>query len=375
MSLNVMNLSQMITQLRVMLGEEDSGNTAWTNTTFLKQIANQSAEELTLAWPFFWVEKEDFLNTVCNVTTAESTALGTTINAPSLGFSPGVPGWIYSGNTYERFICAGISAATITTLTPLVDTFDAASYVTRESYDLPCDFFQPYSAKDVTPGEVNRLRARNVTMWDFNAPDIGTSGVPTDYLRWGFSLLREPLTPSSFGTADAGTSSTALVDAAILSTETDYYKGWLLCNTVRLLQQRVSAFNGSTKTLTLRYPITGQVVTDTYYLQKYLMQVQFDALMEEVRPIRFRYYGFPEPLINDYDIPAIPGTCHMDLVRRMVANALAQDGKEGRADYYFNLSARGIARAIDLFGNKFGHEPRSVEVAPNGFGQTSDARF
>jgi len=375
MSISVMNLLQMITLMRVKLAEEDSSNTAWDNSTFLAQIANQSVEDISLAWPFFWTEVEDSITTVCSTTTASSSS--TTINAPSTGFSPGVVGWIYDSSNFERFTCSAIAAATITTSAALANTYDTGSYVTKEYYDLPYNFFQPYSFRDLTTGSsATRLKARNTMMFDFNAPDQGVQGQPTDYMRWGFSLLREPAAASTYYTADATTSTTSVVEASLLSTETDYYKHWLLVNKTRKLQQRVSAYNGGTTTLTLRYPITGQVVTDEFFLQKHLMQVHFDTLMDEARTIRFRYYAFPEPLINDWDVPAIPGTCHMDIVHRMVAHALAQDGKEARADYYFNLSAKGIARAIDLFGNKFGMDSiTSIEVAPDGFGQTSDARF
>lgn len=375
MSLRVLNLSEIITMARVKAAEEDSSNTAWDNATFLLQMANQSVEDISLAWPFFWTEAEAILTTVCNTTT--DTSSSTTINAPSTGFSPGVVGWINDGANYERFVCASITDSTITPETALSNSYASGSYVTKEYYDLPADFFQPYTARNIEAGEVSRLKWRRTQAFDLNDPDQGVAGTPKDYLRWGFSTLREPRTAGTYYTSDATTSTTQLVDTSPTSQETNYYRDWLLVNKAMKLQQRISAsaYAAGSTTFTMRHPITGQATGQDYFLQKYLMQVFFDVLMDQARDLRFRYYAFPEPLVNDWDVPALPGTCHIHVVHRLLAHMLAQDGKEGRADYYFNMSAKGIQQAIGLFGNKAGMELESMEVASDGTGRTSDSRF
>lgn len=56
-------------------------------------------------------------------------------------------------------------------------------------------------------------------------------------------------------TADATTSGTQIVDSQLLSTTTDYYKGWVVWNSTRQASAIVTAYNGSTKTLSLSWTI------------------------------------------------------------------------------------------------------------------------
>lgn len=73
-------------------------------------------------------------------------------------------------------------------------------------------------------------------------------------------------------TADAGTSSTQIVDAGLPNISTDFYKDWYVFNVTRETAgdatpfAKVTAYNGSTKTLTVS--ITSQATGDTYYLFK-----------------------------------------------------------------------------------------------------------
>lgn len=69
-------------------------------------------------------------------------------------------------------------------------------------------------------------------------------------------------------TADAGTNTTTIVDAGLSSTTTDYYKGWFLFNSTRSKGAIVTAYNGSTKTLTLSWAIGSQTTGDSYFLSR-----------------------------------------------------------------------------------------------------------
>lgn len=65
-------------------------------------------------------------------------------------------------------------------------------------------------------------------------------------------------------TADAGTNTTTVVDAALLSTTNDYYNGWILLNLSRAQSSVITDYDGSSKTITLAWAITSQTTGDSY---------------------------------------------------------------------------------------------------------------
>lgn len=69
-------------------------------------------------------------------------------------------------------------------------------------------------------------------------------------------------------TADATTSTTAIVDAALASSVDDYYNGWIVHNATRTASAIVTDYVGSTKTLTLSWAIASQAAGDTYHLMR-----------------------------------------------------------------------------------------------------------
>ena len=75
---------------------------------------------------------------------------------------------------------------------------------------------------------------------------------------------REPA-GSAVYTADATTNATTIVDAGLASAVNDYYTGCSVYNVTRALWGTVTGYVGATHTITCS-SITGQVVTDTFYL-------------------------------------------------------------------------------------------------------------
>lgn len=100
-----------------------------------------------------------------------------------------------------------------------------------------------------------------------------TRGLRLDTMN-GFFMANSYIgTEHDFGTftTDAGTSTTQIVDAALTSTVTDYFKGSVINNTTRGSGEVVvTAYNATTKTLTIASAISGQTSGDTYTLAKNL---------------------------------------------------------------------------------------------------------
>ena len=91
--------------------------------------------------------------------------------------------------------------------------------------------------------------------------DAILSGAGFTLNTWG----REPANGTN--TADAGTNTTTLVDAALTSAADDFYNGWFLYNSTRNKGVAITDYAGSTRTLT--HPtITGQTAGDAYIILK-----------------------------------------------------------------------------------------------------------
>lgn len=119
----------------------------------------------------------------------------------------------------------------------------------------------------VVPGRTASPRTRGLRLDTMNGFFMANSYIGTEH---------------DFGTftADAGTSTTQIIDAALTSTVTDYFKGSVVNNTTRSSGEIVvTAYNATTKTLTLASAISGQTNGDTYTLSKNLNYgVQLDSV-------------------------------------------------------------------------------------------------
>jgi hypothetical protein len=88
-------------------------------------------------------------------------------------------------------------------------------------------------------------------------------------------VLREP-TSASY-TADAGTNTTTIVDAVLISTVDSYYVGAKVYNSTRSLWSVVTAYVAATKTLTISPAIAAQTTADLYYLYEIPPVIYFNA--------------------------------------------------------------------------------------------------
>lgn len=69
-------------------------------------------------------------------------------------------------------------------------------------------------------------------------------------------------------TADAGTTTTTIIDAGLASTVDDYYNGWIVHNTTRHGSAIVIDYVGATKTLTLSWAIFEQASGDSFRIMR-----------------------------------------------------------------------------------------------------------
>lgn len=102
-------------------------------------------------------------------------------------------------------------------------------------------------------------------------------------------------------TADAGTNTTTIVDAALSSAVNNYYVGATVYNSTRTSVSVVTAYVGATKTMTISPAITSQTSGDTYYILDILPAVYTDSLCQtDFDDIRFT--GANETTLLDYCI-------------------------------------------------------------------------
>ena len=364
-----MNFAEMIAQARVKLGEDSSTNTAYTNTTFIKECMNLSNEEFCSAYFFKAMETETYASTFVGTIASHPTTTSIVLDSAA-NFGKGQPVWVVSSTHAERTVISSISTATLTVSPALSETYADGDYVVREYWDLPQDYFQMFNVRDMTHEEQATIIHRSPHKFDFQFPAYTNMAKPKDYLIYGKDLYEE-----TGYTAGAGTNTTTVVCSTLDNATDDYYNGWLLVNITRSLQARVTDYVASTKTITLEKAITAQVTTDTFLLRKDMYRLYFDMLMDKARKYILKYYKWPKTLVNDYDIPEMDPTFHPAIVDGAVAELLCSDKQEDRAEYYYNRRNKQLQRAWIIGGSRYGADAiDSLERAPEGYGRTSDAR-
>lgn len=98
------------------------------------------------------------------------------------------------------------------------------------------------------------------------------------FTAMGCTLNPLPQEPASgTNTADAGTNTTTLVDAALVGDTDNYYKDWYLYNSTRSKGAVITAYTASTKTITCE-TIAAQTSGDSYYI------VKADEIMVSFKP-------------------------------------------------------------------------------------------
>jgi hypothetical protein len=84
----------------------------------------------------------------------------------------------------------------------------------------------------------------------------------------GFTITAWAREPATHNHADAGTDTTTIVDADLISTADDFYNDWTVYNSTRALYSVVTNYVGSSKTLTISPAIAAQTTNDEYAIYK-----------------------------------------------------------------------------------------------------------
>lgn len=347
----------MLANLRYRLWETDSSNSTWSDA-FLNRCINWALSYFSTARPFRFMESEFTLTAIYTELSAAYTS-GTVLSVDSsLGFSPGVYGYIYSSSATERFLVTSVSGGTINISAALVNDYAIDDGICRESHDLPAGFYHAKSCRDMTFSDSDSSSGTtlkhypSIRKFDYENPIMMSSGVPSTYMMWGFSDLREPYSILNNLTMDSGSVTSSVVDTALSSVLNDYYNGWVFTNSTRSLASRVWDYNGASQTLYLSDPITSQTTGDVYFLKKNLLQVGFDTLMDIERTYVFRYFRFHPKMINDMDIPLVPGQFIDDVLDLAMYKALRQDGREQRSMVYLQSGLQAIRNLWEIWGVK-----------------------
>jgi len=346
-----MTLAEMVIQLRWLLEEPDSSNTKWTTTTIdsgisatdlLKKHLNHAHRQISFArpWPFL----ESFSTIVTSPSREPSTGTNTadastsTTQVVDSALDSSVDDY-YNGyllvNT-TRDAVARISdydggTTTITLATPIPSQAVGDSYyIVRDRFFIPPSCRQLYSVRNLSKPQ--KIVVRGAHKVDIQHPRYATAGPPNMAVLFGLDQTRYPATGTL--AMDATSSTTSIVDAALPVTTDDYYNNWMVVNTTRDRHARVTDYNGTTKTLTVSPAIASQTDTDTYFLVRGLMTVQFYPPPDTTYTLELRYYRHVAPLINDHDVPEmgmyVPGS-EDAIVYGAAALAYIQDGRPEKA--------------------------------------------
>jgi len=210
------------------------------------------------------------------------------------------------GNDRNFYVVANVTAATTLVLDRKYigdDDTDATYTIFENSFDLPVDLVWVKGVFDVQ-NEHDPLLLEDWDWIESIDPSLQHTGDVRHYALIGNKTLREPAI-SGTNTADATTSTTTLVDSALLSTENDYYNNWTLVNVTAGKTAIITDYVGSTKTLTIDEAIDAQEATDTYFLISNRPQITFYRRPVTEKDFLIKGYKRVPKLINDYDIPII----------------------------------------------------------------------
>jgi len=304
-----------------------SGSFTAAQTTLIKDLINSSLESIAINFPIEELKKPDyFIQTIADYTTgtvAIVTITKTVTGTTTVWTKDMIGRKIRFEDEIDYYTITDVdaSAQTITLdRNYLGDTLTAGEYTIFEnSYDLPSDFNW---AKLVAIFQSPR-RPLDYKPWDYiEEMDIALTNTGTpDYYSY---IGKRRIEGDSF-TADTGTSTTSVVGISTLSSTDDYYKGYILKNQTRGMTSKVTAYNGTSKTLTIDNAITAQAAGDTISLQEDSRQITFYRRPSEAYNILIKYYMKHPTMYNDYDIPYVPQEFKEFIVNYVLEKYYAND--------------------------------------------------
>ncbi len=249
--------------------QETSTNSVFTSAELI-DIINEAQNKICDVQPWRFLESKQ--NYTCVSTTIGASSTGTALTVAS---TQGLhrPRWIIvtDETNYESVQISSVDSATgITLVSPGLTNTYTSGYVVLENNLFPYNMGKWACIQDTVNGK--NLQIVTSHRADTRIPFVKSVETPTIVWPRGRNIDREPASGSL--TADATTSTTAIVDAALTALTTDYYKGWLLVNETLKKASRILAYNKTTKTLTLETAIASQVSGNTYHLETRLNEFE-----------------------------------------------------------------------------------------------------
>mgnify|MGYP001558692749 FL=1 len=365
-----MTFKEMLFRLRWLLEEPDSSNTRWSTTTvdsgisgttLLKDFLNQAYRQMS------WTSSlQHMLEDFHRFTTSPAREPTSSTNTADSGTSTtqivdsGLTSTVddyYNGmlvvNTSRSNAVARVEDYAGSTKTITLDTAipsQAAAdtyYIVKDRFHLPWSVGRIYNLRNATNG--SKVPVRRAHRMDILTPKAINPAAPRDAILFGVDHFRVPVTSTL--TADASTSSTQIVDAALPSSTDDAYNGWLLVNTTRGLHARILDYTGSTRTATLETSIASQTTGDSYFLLRAQRFLQVYPPPDTAYTLELRHYRAVADLVNDYDVTLFsehtPGL-DLPLVYLAAHLAFLQDGKPDRAGEMLQTSQSMLKSAMGL---------------------------
>jgi hypothetical protein len=328
--MNALNFSQLKNQLQMLIDRNPTATLSW-----LGDRINEALIELGNAFRFDSLRRTAYFSvTAPNVTgTVAVSVQGTAVTGDGTSFSQNMIGQkiLLNGQFYE--IATVTSATALTINRPFEGTSAITADTTAIYYDLiqlpwGCDYSRIQRVVD--PKNETTLRPLTKEKFDNFFPNPTTSGNPRIVCFTGYKEDRYP--SSGTATLAASSSTTSAIFPVGTSTVDDYYNNWYLINTTRTGVSRVTDYVGSTtRTATISPAITGQVATDTVYLQKRSPYISLYPLPDSAQYLIMSYYILPNKMVNDYDVPfEIPERFHRAIYLRAAcfSNLILDDARK-----------------------------------------------
>jgi hypothetical protein len=283
------------------------------HTAMVKNLINGSQGGIAVSFPITELKVPDqFIRTVADYATGTVTA---TDNSAALVGDSTV--WTYqmigrkiqiSGESVYYTVVNVTSNTALTLDRPYNGTTTAAlTYnLFENSYDIPDEIGATGWVKGVYDPAIGN-RETTEKDWDYIEsldPSLQHTGEIEHWALIGNKNIREPYGTTYYG-ADAGTTTTSVIEASASGAVDDYYKDWSLVNVTRGKTAKITAYVASTHTFTLEEAIAGQTTADEFFLYKNAPQITFYRRPNTEKDLLIKGYKAPERLINLYDIPAL----------------------------------------------------------------------
>lgn len=223
---------------------------------------------------------------------------------------------------------------------PLIeDDISGGTYqIYVDTYTLPPFITDIHSIRPVDRVETLQRKSQAWLNTRYTLPTQIT-GIPRFWALTGTKETREPEVLNY--AADATTSTTAIVDAALANTTVqDGYKDWTVYNVTRVSRANVLSYDISTTTLNLDRTITDQTTADAYFLTKMELQVALRPTPLSAKAFVITYFKDLTLFQNDTDFETeINKSCEEILIYRSIA------------EYYISKDQTKAAGFITLANN------------------------